>query len=203
MLKKWFKEYIEINKREIVIIISMLLLGIIIGVGAYIFSATEVKALAISSAKQVFDISKSETYVSTNIILNGIKAEIILIGAVAIFSVTLFGKWLMYITIMLKGAAICVYTIILFNIFGPLWGIVTFILLVLLVNILYIPALMYLTVSFLELNFNIFKAKYTNVNVMGIYKVLLTTIISFVVMFSSIVVEQLVSSIVLCIYTKI
>lgn len=203
MLKKWIKEYIEINKREILLVISMLLLGVIIGVGAYIFASAQVKALAISSVKEVFDISKAETYVSTNIILNGIKADVILITILAMLSVTLFGRWVIYLIMILKGAALSVYTILLFNVFGPLWGIVTFILLVLLVNILYIPALIYLTVSFLEVNFNIFKARLNNVNVTGIYKLLLTIIVSFIVMFSSIVVEQVTSSIVLSIYTKI
>lgn len=203
MLKKWIKEYIEINKREILLVISMLLLGVIIGVGAYIFASAQVKALAISSVKEVFDISKAETYVSTNIILNGIKADVILITILAMLSVTLFGRLVIYLIMILKGAALSVYTILLFNVFGPLWGIVTFILLVLLVNILYIPALIYLTVSFLEVNFNIFKARLNNVNVTGIYKLLLTIIVSFIVMFSSIVVEQVTSSIVLSIYTKI
>lgn len=203
MLKKWIREYVEINKREIVIIIFMLLLGIVIGVGSYIFASDSVKSLTISNAKEVFDISKSETYVSTNIILNGIKADIILIITLAIFSVTLFGRYIIYLIMMLKGAAVCIYTILLFNIFGPLWGIVVFSLLVLVVNILYIPALIYLTVSFLELNFNIFKTRFSTSNIIGTYKLVFKIIVSFVVMFSSIVVEQLVSSIALSIYTKL
>lgn len=203
MLKKWFKEYVEINKREILTIVCLMLLGVIIGAGAYIFAGSAIKDLAISSVKEVFDISKSETYVSTNIILNGIKSDVILILILAMLSVTLFGRWIIYLIMILKGAALSVYTIILFNVFGPLWGIITFILLVLLVNILYLPALIYLTVSFLEINFNIFKAKFSNMNVTGMYKVLITIILSFVVMFSSIIVEQLVSSIALNIYTQI
>lgn len=203
MLKKWFKEYVEINKREILTIVCLMLLGVIIGAGAYIFAGSAIKDLAISSVKEVFDISKSETYVSTNIILNGIKSDIILILILAMLSVTLFGRWIIYLIMILKGAALSVYTIILFNVFGPLWGIITFILLVLLVNILYLPAVIYLTVSFLEVNFNIFKAKFSNMNVTGIYKVLITIILSFIVMFSSIIVEQLVSSIALNIYTQI
>lgn len=203
MLKKWFKEYVEINKREILTIVCLMLLGVIIGAGAYIFAGSAIKDLAISSVKEVFDISKSETYVSTNIILNGIKSDVILILILAMLSVTLFGRWIIYLIMILKGAALSVYTIILFNVFGPLWGIITFILLVLLVNILYLPAVIYLTVSFLEVNFNIFKAKFSNMNVTGMYKVLITIILSFVVMFSSIIVEQLVSSIALNIYTQI
>ena len=203
MLKRWFKEYIEINKRDILIVISFILLGIIIGIGAYIFASDAVKELAVASVKEVFDISKSETYVKTNIIVNGIKADILLILILAILSVTLFGKWIIYIIMILKGAALSVYTILLFNIFGPLWGIVTTLILVILVNILYLPALIYLVVSFLEVNFNVFKARLNSLNVASIYKVLLVIFLSFVIMFSSIVVEQIASSIVLNIYAKI
>ena len=203
MFKKWMREYIEINKREILVVIGLILIGIIIGVGVYIFASNATKELAISSVKSVFDISKSESYVKTNVITNGIKADLLLILILAILSVTLFGKWIIYLIVTLKGVALSLYTILLFNVFGPLWGILAFILLVLLVNILYLPALIYLVVTFLEVNFNIFKTRINNINVVGIYKVLLAIFITFVIMFSSIVVEQITSSVVLNIYNKL
>ena len=79
MLKKWIKEYIEVNKKEVLIIIGLLLLGVIIGVGIYIFVSSSTKALAITSVKEVFEISKESTYVKTNIVANGVKADILLI----------------------------------------------------------------------------------------------------------------------------
>lgn len=202
MLTKWFREYIEVNKRDILIVIGFILLGIIIGAGAYIFSSSTAKELTLSSIKEVLDISKSESYLKTNIIMNGIKANVILILALAILSVTLFGKWIIYLIMLLKGASLSLYTILLFNIFGPLWGIVTMLLLVVLVNILYLPALIYLVVNFLEVNFNVFKARLSNLNITSTYRVLLAVILSFVIMFSSIVVEQIVSGVVLNIYTQ-
>jgi len=203
MLKKWISEYIEINKRDILIVVGLILLGVIIGIGAYIFSSSEIKELAVASAKEVFDISKSETYVKTNIIINGVKSDILLILILGILSVTLFGRWIIYVIVLLKGAALSMYTILLFNIFGPWWGIVTTILLIVLVNILYIPAFIYLVVSFLEVNFNVFKARLSNMNIAGTYKVFLVIFLSFVIMFSSIIVEQIASSVVLNIYNKI
>lgn len=202
MFKRWINEYININKKEILTIICLLILGGIIGT-IYMFISPEVKQVAVTSVKEVFDISKSETYISTNIILNGIKVDIILILILGILSVTLFGKIVIYLILLLKGVALSLYTIILFNIFGPIWGIVTFILLVVLVNIIYLPALIYLTVCFLEVNFNIFRFKSSNVSLIGINNVFWTIVISFVLMFSSIIVEQIVSSIVLNIYSKI
>ena len=202
MLKKWIKEYIAINKTEILIVIGLLLLGIVIGIGTYIFSSSEIKQIAIGSVKKVLDISKDETYVKTNIIKNGIKTNLITICLLAIVSVMLFGKYVIYVLTILKGSAISLYTIVIFNVFGPLWGVVVTLLLVILVNILYIPAYIYLVVTFLELNFNIFKTK-LNINGYSTYRPLLVVFVSSILMFSSVIVEQIASNIVLNIYNKL
>ena len=202
MLKKWIKEYIAINKTEILIVIGLLLLGIVIGIGTYIFSSSEIKQIAIGSVKKVLDISKDETYVKTNIIKNGIKTNLITICLLAILSVMLFGKYVIYVLTILKGSAISLYTIVIFNVFGPLWGVVVTLLLVILVNILYIPAYIYLVVTFLELNFNIFKTK-LNINGYSTYRPLLVVFVSSILMFSSVIVEQIASNIVLNIYNKL
>ena len=202
MLKKWLKEYITINKREILIVVGLLLLGIVIGVGTYIFSSNEMKNMAVTSAKSVLDISKDGTYVKTNIITNGIKTNIITIILLATLSVTLFGKYIIYCLTILKGAAITLYTIVIFNIFGAIWGVVVTLLLVVLVNIIYIPAFIYLVLSFLEVNFNIFRVK-LNTKACSTYKLLLGVFVCAVLMFSSVIMEQVCSSIVLNIYNKI
>ena len=202
MLKKWLKKYIEINRKDILIIVGLLLVGVIIGIGTYIFASNEVKELAVTSVRNVFDISKSETYIKTNIIVNGIKSNFILIFIIAILSVTLFGKWIIYGIMILKGAALSIYTLLLFNIFGPLWGIIATLLLVILVNILYLPSLIYLVISFLEINVDIFKVRIDGSNIVVIYKLLSVIFLSFAIMFSSIIVEQVSSNIVLNIYNK-
>jgi len=202
MLKKWIKEYIQINKREILVVVGLLLLGIIIGVGVYVFSPNEVKNIIVTNVKSVLEISKTDTYVKTNVIMNGVRNNLVLISLLAILSVTLFGKWIIYFLTIIKGAAISLYTILLFNIFGPLWGIIVTLILVILVNVLYIPAFICLIITFLEIHFSIFKTK-LNLNISTTYRVLLVIFICFVIMFSSIIVEQIGSSVVLNIYNKI
>lgn len=201
MLGKWIKEYIAINKREILIVIGLLLLGFVIGIGAYVFSSSEIKQTAIESVKQVLDISKEDTYVKTNIIKNGIKNNLITVFLLAILSVMLFGKYVIYGLTILKGASISLYTIVIFNIFGSLWGILVTLLLVVLVNILYIPAFIYLVLAFLEVNFNVFKIK-SSTREYSVYKILLTIFIGSILMFSSVIVEQIASNVVLNIYNK-
>lgn len=203
MLKKWFKEYYISNKHDILIVLSFILIGILIGCGIYIFSSNVVKELAISEVKEVFEISKSETYVKTNIILNGVKADVILICILTFLMLTLFGKYLIYFVMLLKGISISLYTIMLFKIFGPLLGSLVVFMLVIIVNLIYLPALIYITVAFLEVNFNLFKAKINSINATNVTRIVLAIAVSFIVMFSSIVVEQILSSVVLNLYGKI
>ena len=167
------------------------------------FAPYEIKELAKTSVKDVFDISKEETYVKTNVILNGIKADVILILILAILSVTLFGRVGIDAIVFLKGISYSLYTILLFKIFGPLWGIIVSFLLVILVNIIYIPALIFVVVTFLEINFNLFKVKIQSFNVSMIYKAIFSIIMGFILMFSSVVLEQVLSTVVLNIYSKL
>ena len=167
------------------------------------FAPYEIKELAKTSVKDVFDISKEETYVKTNVILNGIKADVILILILAILSVTLFGRVGIYAIVFLKGISYSLYTILLFKIFGPLWGIIVSFLLVILINMIYIPALIFVVVTFLEINFNLFKVKIQSFNVSMIYKAIFSIIMGFILMFSSVVLEQVLSTVVLNIYSKL
>lgn len=116
MFKKWIREYILVNKKDIAICLAFITLGIIIGIGAYMFFSPELKTLAIDSVKEVFEISKEETYIKTNVVLNGVKADIILIAILAILSVTLFGKWIIYSFLLFKGISLAIYTALLFKV---------------------------------------------------------------------------------------
>lgn len=203
MLKKWIKQYINTNKQEILKLVSLILIGVIIGIGIYIFTGAEVKDLATSSVKKVLEISKSESYVKTNIIANGVRTNLLLIVLIALLSVTLFGKWIIYGLVVLKGLALSLYSILLFKVFGFWWGIIAILILVIFVNIIYIPALIYIVICFLEVHFNIFKIKTNSLQIVNIYKIMFVVIITFLLMFSSIIVEQIGSSVVLSIYKQI
>jgi len=203
MVKKWLKEYINKNIYDILIVLVMLVIGIVVGIGIFIFAPESSKELLVTSAKSIFEISKDEAYVKTNIIINGLEMNALLLLVLFISSVTLFGKYLIQFIIVLKGTAIAIYTIVLFKIFGLGYGLVAVGLLVLLVNLIYLPAFIYLTVTFLEINFNIFKTKISTITMLEKLGILGKTIVAFTMIFSSIVIEQIMSSIVLSIFLKI
>ena len=203
MIKRWLTNYIRENKKDIFVISMLILIGVCIGIVAYVFSSSDIKNEFITSARQVFEISKSETYVKTNILLNGIKADIILIAIMLILSITLFGKIGIYLILILKGVSISFYALILTNIFGILWGIPVILMLIVLVNLIYIPALIYVSVSMLEVNFNIFNVKLKQSNMIIVCDLIKGIMLACVLMFSSLVLEQMLSFVVLKIYLRV
>lgn len=203
MVKKWLKEYINRNIYDILIILIMLVIGIVVGIGIYIFAPEGSKELLITSAKSIFEISKDAAYIKTNIILNGLEINGILLLILAISSITLFGRYLIQFVVILKGIAISIYVVVLFKIFGLGYGLIAVFLLIILVNLIYLPALIYLTVTFLEINFNVFKTKISSVSLLEKISVFGKVLVAFCMIFSSIVVEQIMSSVMLSIFLKI
>ena len=192
MLKKLVKEYILKNKYDLFVILTMLLIGFIVGIGVYAFSDSSVKEALKIEATEVFEISTSKEYLETNVVANGIKSNIILICIFAIASVTLFGRYVIEMLAVIKGTMLSIYTAILFNVFGIGHGILIVFLLVILVNIIYIPAYVFLSVMFMEVHFNIFKkrAGMTGLEFLGY---IAKSVGAFIIIFSSIIAEQIAS----------
>lgn len=203
MVKRWLKEYINKNIYDILCTVVMLVIGIVVGIGIYFFSSEETKVILTTSARSIFELSRDEAYVKTNIISNGLQINIILLVILAISSVTLFGKHVIHFIAMLKGVAISIYMAVLFKIFGLGYGLAAVSLLIILVNLIYIPSFIYLLVTFLEINFNIFKTRILNVNILDRLCILGKIGLAFIGIFSSIILEQVMSSIVLSIFLKV
>ncbi|MBR6688452.1 MAG: hypothetical protein IKL68_00340 [Clostridia bacterium] len=192
MLKKLVREYILKNKYDLFVILIMLLIGIIVGIGVYAFSDSSIKEALITEATEVFKISTGKEYLETNVVFNGIKTNLILILIFAMASVTLFGRYVIEMLAVIKGAMISIYAVILFNVFGLGGGMLVVFLLVVLVNVIYIPAYIFLSVMFMEVHFNIFKkrAGMTGLEFLGY---IAKSAGSFIIIFSSIIAEQMAS----------
>lgn len=203
MVRKWLKNYIMENKYEVLLFCTLISIGIVIGVITYFLSGLEIRKLAIEAVTGVLDLSAKEEFLKANIILDGLKSNIFLIGILILMAITLFGRWIIYLIVMLKGISIGLYLAILFNVFGFWWGIVVNILLVILVNIIYLPALIYLCIALSNLNFDAFRTRNDGLTLSQIFKVVWSILFSFIFIFSSIILEQILSSVVLNIYSKL
>ena len=203
MFKKWIKEYILKNKYDLMVILIMLLIGILVGIGVYIFSESTSKEMLIKKATEIFTVSLSNEYLETNVVPNGIKTNIIIVVVLAISSVTLFGRYIIEMLAVVKGAMLGIYSLILFNVFGFGYGIIAVLLLVVLVNVIYIPAYVFLSVMFMEIHFNIFKTRMNGITGVEILKYITKTAMLFVVMISSMIVEQVASLMALRLFFKL
>ncbi len=191
------------NKYEVIVFSFIVLVGIVIGISTFLVAEDNTRRIATEAVTGVLDLSAKEEFIKADIILNGLKSNFIFITILFIFAMTLFGKWGIYISMLIKGIALGIYTSVLFNVFGFGYGLLVNILLVLLVNIIYIPALIYICVSLYNLNFDIFKMR-NGVNISSsIIKSIFEVFTGFILIFSSIILEQIMSTVMLNIYTKV
>lgn len=203
MFKRYFKEYILKNKYDLTVLLIMLITGIMVGIGIYIFSDASIKEEVIHKATEVFKLASSKEYIETNVVANGIKTNIILLAILLISSVTLFGRYVIEMLMLLKGAMLSTYSMVLFNVFGVGYGILVVLLLVVLVNLIYIPAYLFLSLLFMEIHFNIFKTKQSSLNTLEVFGNTIKILIGFVFMFSSVILEQMASLVALKVFLKL
>lgn len=200
MFKKIIKEYILNNKYDIYLLLCILLVGIFIGILGYIFLTYEMKTEFVYEIKNIFNLSKESGYVKTSVIVEGIKTNLLLIIFLVFLSITLVCRAGIYLITLIKGMSLGLYTCAIFTIFGFFKGLLVFLLLVIIINIIYMPAYFYISTKLINFNFEIFKSKRDSINMLSVSKTLLSVLVGFFIMFSSTIFEQIFSKIVINLY---
>lgn len=203
MIKKWFKQFILENKFDICTVAMLLIIGFICGIGIYFIVNDNTTNDLLNTVREVFNLSAEEKIVKSNVIMNSLKLNLMLVLLLLFFSITLIGKWCIYFVTIFKGVAVGMYTSILFAIFGFWWGLVAVLLLVVLVNIVYIPTYIYISTTLLAFNFELFNTKKDTTNLYCVTKTLTKLAVSFAFVFSSGILEQVLTNVVFKIYEKI
>lgn len=203
MIKRWIKNYLIDNKYEVLLFCTIVIIGITIGITTFLVSSEKTQGIGVEAVTGVLNLSVKEEFIKANIIADGIKSNLILLLILFILSITLFGKWGIYAVMFIKGVGIGIYTVVLFNVFGLWWGLLVNIMLVLFVNLIYMPALIYIGISLVNFNFDLFKIRNDGLTSKKLLRVIANLMISFVFMFSSIILEQILSTVMLNIYSKI
>ncbi|MDD2627614.1 MAG: stage II sporulation protein M [Clostridia bacterium] len=202
MFKRWLKRYINEKRKIIIILLVSIIAGIIAGVLLYNFSVKEEKTIL---REQIIGVMQSygKEVIKTNVIYNGIKNNVGYILMLFIFSIMMFGNFLICFWFAIKGIAIGIYISILFGMFGPWWGILITVMLVILVNIVYLPAMIYIGTTFIDYNSSVFdkeKNKFKNRTLSG---TLVKTMFGMGIILSSIILESIMSNWVAKIYISI
>jgi len=197
VLKKLINEYVYKNKKIVIGLFVCITIGIISGLAIYLLSSGDIKDNLSNQMTDAIEVSDNAEYIKTEIIYNGIRNNVIFILIMFGLSIMLYGSLLIYFLYILKGISIGIYIATLFSIFGFWWGILVILLLVVLVNIVYLPAIAFIGVTLINYNLNIMEYRNESNKVINFSKVIFNTSVGLLVVFSSIIVEQLMSNIVI------
>lgn len=201
LFKRYIHKYIKENKNEIAIIGIMLIVGVISGIIMFTLIKNESIDILVQSMNETLSLSTNKNFVKMSIILNAVKNNVFLIVIMLFLSITLIGKGSIYAITLVKGIVMGIYACILLQIFGIGYGALVIFMQVILVNVIYIPAYIYLAVELILFNMDLFKIRTSGIN---LYTKLATKIGAvFVVMFSSSIIEQIFTNISLNLYSKL
>jgi hypothetical protein len=199
-MKEKILEYINLNKKSLSILIICMLTGFAISIFIYQFLDTENKSELSNSITSILNLSKEDNFEGINVINNGLVSNGILILCIYVTCITLICPLLVSLFNFFKGFTIGIYVLTLFEIFGFKNGILTMFLVVILPNIIYIPAYLYISTNSINVSYNMQNgdSKYNVIYIL--VKEFYHLIISFSLVFLSLIVEQLLSGIMINIY---
>lgn len=185
----YIKEYVNDNFKSIVVLLFCIIIGLVVGIFIYQLTSEDIKLELTKTLTQTLEKTKKENFQGINIIKNGMISNIILIAIIYFSSITLIAFGIVSGVNLFKGFAIGLYIPTLFQVFGFGNGILALFLLVIVPNIIYIPAFVYISVNSLKLNYNILD-KSNNKNISLIFKECGKLIMGFSVIALSVIIEQ-------------
>jgi hypothetical protein len=197
VLKKLLEEYIYQNKKIVLGLFCCIVLGIVAGIVIYILSSATIKENLSTQMLESISLSDNGEYIKTDIIYSGIRNNVIYILIMFTFSIMLYGSLFIYLLYILKGLTIGIYISTMFSVFGFWWGLIVILLLVVLVNVVYLPGIMVVGITFINYNLNVMEYRSESGRVVNFSKVILSSCFGLLIIFSSIIVEQLMSNIVI------
>ena len=200
-MKKYILNYIESNFKMIYVLLICLIVGVIIGIITFNFIDDGVKKELTDTFIKTLDITKKADFQGINVIKNGVISNTLLLF-LYFCALTIVCPILIFIIDFIKGFAIGMYIPTIFCVFGFGNGLLVLLLLVILPNLIYVPALIYSFCSSLNFNYNILNSKEKSFLQIFLKEIInLVFIISIILL--SVVVEQLLSTFVISIYQNL
>lgn len=197
MLKKLLKEYLVQNRKIVLGLFLCLAVGILSGIIIYNFSSKEVKSILTSQMVEAIKLSDNGEFIKTDVIHNGVRNNVAYIFLMFVFSIMLYGTVFIYLLYIIKGLSIGIYIGTLFGIFGFWWGMLVFLLMVILINMVYLPALSFIGITLISYNLDIMEYRREIKNITTFSKVVVKVLFGLMIIFSSIIIEQLMSNVII------
>ena len=193
------QKYIRENISIILKILSIYLIGILIGVALFVF--TDIKDEYVNIVNGVFEGATLENFEWINIITNGIKNNIIYIGILYFSLITIIAPLIICFFVFLKAIVTGIYLCTLYSVFGVFNGILVSLISVIIPNIFSLIGYIIICTNVI----NLFKliSQGEKVDIKQVLKHLYFLLISISLISFSIVLEQLMTGVSLKIYTNI
>lgn len=194
----YIKKYIEDNLKNIFLLFSIIIIGIIFGIIFYQFVPSGTKEQLINTLRITLNSCKQEDFESVNVIKNGIISNCILIVLVYASALTLIAPTCICMINALKAFSIGLYIPTLFQVFGFGNGILALLFLVIIPNIIYIPAFIYLSANSINFHFSLIGSNENRFKL--IFSESFKLILASSIIVLSVIIEQLLSLGVIRIY---
>ena len=197
---EYIKEYVKDNFKSIIVLLSCIIIGIVVGIFVFCFMNDGTKNELIKTLNETLSYTKDENFQGINVIKNGMTSNFILVIILYFASITLIAPGLVCIINAFKGFAIGLYIPTLFQVFGFGNGILALFLLVIMPNIVYVPAFIYLSINSINFHSHITMIIGSGNKIGVIIKEIYKLILGFSIISLSVIMEQLLSLGVIHIY---
>lgn len=198
-MKNYLEKYISENIKIIKILVVSIIIGFILGMILVHFFSNELRGEFTNTIKETLDVAKSGNYENINIIKNGIMSNTLVIALIYLAAITLIAPICITFINFLKGLTVGMYVSSLFCVFGFGKGILANFLIVILPNIIYFPAFIYISTNAIKFYYEITESKNKlSLIIKETYKLIIS--ISLIIL--AVLIEQLSSFGVINLYIK-
>lgn len=199
-MKAYIGKYISDNKKSISILLMCLVVGLVAGLMVFQFLNEGTRNELVNSIHKTLDLTKQEGFEGINVIKNGLFSNFLMLVLLYLSAITLIAPGLVCIIDGLKGFTLGLYISSIFQVFGVGNGILVTLLLVVLVNIVYLPAFLYLCCNAIHFHYSLTEGSHNQSKLGVMLKEGYFALLGFSVMFLSVIMEQFLSLAVICIY---
>ncbi len=189
-MKEYLLNYIKTNFKTIKTLLICLVIGVVIGVVIYQLIDENIRDELISSVSSTLSIAKGEGFEGINVLKNGILSNILISIIIYISSITLISPVCICALNVIRGVSIGIYISTIFAVFGIGSGILATILIIVLPNLIYIPAYIYMCTNSVNFHYLIIDKSSRENFLKELVKESYRFIIAFSLMILSVLIEQ-------------
>ena len=195
----YLREYVKENIKIISVLFLYISIGFVVGLIVYKFIPSESKIELVNTLKNTLEYTKQDNFSGINVIKNGVISNSILVVIIYFSAITLIAPGIVCIMNFIKGFAIGLYIPTLFYVFGFGHGILALLLLVILPNLVYLPAYIYLSINAIKFHYSLINGENES-KIRLTIKEVCKVVLGFSVIILSVILEQLLSYGVIKIY---